>query len=67
MAVLFLAKSIGFDWREYIPDSRRLSRGAPITVAGPWPIFTAFQMPAPVQLSLVSLCCAFLGVNQSRF
>src|SRR5579864_8340424 len=23
IAKLFLAKSIGFDWREYIPDSRR--------------------------------------------
>src|SRR5690242_14626471 len=79
IAKLFLAKSIGFDWREYIPDSRRPlypanspvgcsngSRGAPITVAGPWPIFTAFQMPVPVQLSLASLCRTFLGVNQSR-
>src|SRR5579863_7435700 len=41
------------------PHSQRL----PITVAGPWPIFTAFPLPKPVQLSNASVCRARNSVN----
>jgi hypothetical protein len=35
-------------------------------VAGPWPIFTAFQYPVPVQLSKASLSSARHCVNQHQ-
>jgi hypothetical protein len=35
----------------------------PITVAGPWPILTAFPASQACKLSKASLCCAKRGVN----
>ena len=42
MATPFLAKSAGFNCLGYVPDSQPF-RTRLLTVAGPWPIFTAFQ------------------------
>jgi hypothetical protein len=58
----FLAKDLSKKAREGCPDLRRV----PITVAGPWPIFTAFPASRAYEIVEGSLCCSDVHVNRNR-